>query len=130
MCQEAVDLERSNGGERAASKCRKGEDHDLLYGLGPPAEFRRVSMCCHTGVGSNIIFCNGCKHWVHKKCSGLKRLTKDPDYRCTWQPRWLIWMCRLTGDQEVAGSTPTEVGNILSWRLIMKYFLRSFSPFH
>ena len=27
-----------------------------------------------------------------------------------------------TGDQEVAGSTPTEVGNILSWRLIMKYF--------
>ena len=35
----------------------------------------------------------------------------------------------LTGDQEVAGSTPAEVGNILSWRLIMKYFLRSFSPF-
>ena len=35
---------------------------------------------------------------------------------------------RLTGDQEVAGSTPTEVGNILSWRLIMKYFLWSFSP--
>ena len=38
---------------------------------------------CRTGVGSNSIFCNGCKHWVHKKCSGLKRLTKDPDYRCT-----------------------------------------------
>ena len=30
---------------------------------------------------------------------------------------------RPTGDQEVAGSTPAEVGNILSWRLIMKYFL-------
>ena len=38
---------------------------------------------CHTGVGSNSIFCNGCKHWVHKKCSGLKCLAKDPDYRCT-----------------------------------------------
>ena len=37
---------------------------------------------------------------------------------------------RRTGDQEVAGSTPAEeVDNILSWRLIMKYFLRSFSPF-
>ena len=36
---------------------------------------------------------------------------------------------KSTGDQEVAGSTPAEVGNILSWRLIMKYFLRSFSPF-
>ena len=38
---------------------------------------------CRTGVGSNSIFCNGCKHWVHKKCSRLKRLKKDPDYRCT-----------------------------------------------
>ena len=46
-----------------------------------------------------------------------------------YRPRWLSWMCRPTGDQEVAGSTPAEVGNILSWRLIMKYFLRSFSPF-
>ena len=36
---------------------------------------------------------------------------------------------RPTGDQEVTGSTPAEVGNILAWRLIMKYFLRSFSPF-
>ena len=38
---------------------------------------------CRTGVGSNSIFCKGCKHWVHKKCSGLKCLTEDPDYRCT-----------------------------------------------
>ena len=35
----------------------------------------------------------------------------------------------VAGDQEVTGSTPAKVGNILSWRLIMKYFLRSFSPF-
>ena len=35
------------------------------------------------------------------------------------RPRWLSWMRRPTGDQEVAGSTPAEVGNILSWRLIM-----------
>ena len=33
-----------------------------------------------------------------------------------------------TGDQEVAGLTPAEVGNILLWRLIVKYFLRTFSP--
>ena len=44
MCQEALDLERSNGGERTVSKCRKDEDHDMRYGTGPPAEFRRVSM--------------------------------------------------------------------------------------
>ena len=34
-------------------------------------------------MGSNSIFRNGCKHWVHKKCSELKCLKKDPDYRCT-----------------------------------------------
>ena len=38
---------------------------------------------CHTGVGSNSIFCKDCKYWVHKKCTGLKRLTEDPDYRYT-----------------------------------------------
>ena len=27
------------------------------------------------------------------------------------RPRWLSWMRRPTGDQEVAGSTPAEVGN-------------------
>ena len=36
---------------------------------------------------------------------------------------------RPTGDKEVVGSTSSEVGNILLWRLIMKYFLQSFSPF-
>ena len=28
------------------------------------------------------IYCNGCKLWVHNKCSGLQRQTPDPDYRC------------------------------------------------
>ena len=50
-------------------------------------------------------------------------------YHNSLWPRWLSWMRSPTGDQKVAGSTPAEVGNILSWRLIMKYFLRSFSPF-
>ena len=57
--------------------------------------------------------------------SPLKRLL-------TYEPLHLyhrFWMCRPTADQEVAGSAPAEFGNILSWRLIMKYFLRSFSPF-
>ena len=33
---------------------------------------------CLTGVGSSSIQCNGCSQWVHKKCSGLKRLVADP----------------------------------------------------
>ena len=55
-----------------------GTGLDLLQSSG-----KFPCVVCHTGVGSNNIFCNGCKHWVHKKCSGLKRLTKDLDYRCT-----------------------------------------------
>ena len=84
MCQKILDLERSNGKGRTESKCRKNEDHDLRTGLDlqqSSGEF--PCPFCRTGVGSNSIFCNGCKHWVRKKCSGLKRLTKDPDYRGT-----------------------------------------------
>ena len=44
MCQEALDMERSNGEERTESKWRKDKDYDLQYGTRPPAEFRRVSM--------------------------------------------------------------------------------------
>ena len=69
--------DRVNAGKTKIMIC--GSGLDLLQSSG---EFP-CAFCC-TGVGSNSIFCNGCKHWVHKKCSGLKRLTKDPDYRCTW----------------------------------------------
>ena len=66
-----------NAGKTKIMICSTGLD--LLQSSG---EF--PCTVCHTGVGSNSIFCNGCKHWVQRKCSGLKRLTKDPDYRCTW----------------------------------------------
>ena len=59
-------------------------NHDLWYRPGPPAEFRRVSMRrLSQWSGQHSIFCNRCKYWVHKKCSGLMSLTKDPDYRGT-----------------------------------------------
>ena len=77
-------MERSNGEERTESKCRKDKNHDLRYRTGPPAELGEFPCAiCRTGVGSNSILSNGCKHWVHKKCSGLKCLKKDPDFRCT-----------------------------------------------
>ena len=55
-----------------------GTGLDLLQSSG---EFP-CAICC-TRVGNNSI-CYGCKHWMHKKGNGLKCLTKDPDYRCTW----------------------------------------------
>ena len=67
---------RVNAGKTKIMIC--GTGLDLLQSSG---EF--PCAVCRTGVGSNSIFCNGCKHWVHKKCNGLKRLKKDPDYRCT-----------------------------------------------
>ena len=67
---------RVNAGKTKIMIC--GTGLDLLQSSG---EF--PCAVCHSGVGSNSIFCKGCKHRVHKKCSGLKRLTEDPDYRCT-----------------------------------------------
>ena len=67
---------RVNAGKTKIMIC--GTGLDLLQSSG---EF--PCTVCRTGVGSNSIFCNGCKHWVHKKCSGLKSLKKDPDYICT-----------------------------------------------
>ena len=38
---------------------------------------------CRDGVGDNSIFCTGCKHWIHKRCSGIKGILKeDPEFRC------------------------------------------------
>ena len=67
---------RVNAGKTKIMIC--GTRLDLLQSSG---EF--PCAVCRSGVGSNSIFCKGCKHWVHKKCSGLKLLTEDPYYRCT-----------------------------------------------
>ena len=67
---------RVNAGKTKVMICGTGLNLLQSSGVFPCAT-------CRTGVGSSSIFCNGCEHWVHKKCSGLMRLTKDPDYRCT-----------------------------------------------
>ena len=63
------------------------------------------TVCC-TGVGNNSIYCNGCKLWVDMKCSGLQRLTPNPDYRCAWEMPVL-----LMADHRVK-SRP----DLISWR--------------
>ena len=54
------------------------EDWDFLF-LKSSGEY--PCAVCRTGVGNISIYCNGCKLWVHKKCSELQ-LTPNPDYRC------------------------------------------------
>ena len=81
-----------------------------------------------------LIFYDEVYRWqISSPCLGSRQIILKPNtinqLSAYNRPRWLSWMRRPTGDQEVVGSTPAEVGNILSWRLIMKYFLRSFSPF-
>ena len=62
---------RVNAGKTKIMICGMGLDLMQSSGEFPCA-------VCRTRVGSNSIFCNGCKHWVHKKCCGLKRLKKWP----------------------------------------------------
>ena len=66
---------RVNAGKTKVMIC--GAGLDLLQSSG-----EYPCAVCRTGVGNNSIYCNGCKLWVHKKCSGLQRLTPNPDYRC------------------------------------------------
>ena len=66
---------RVNAGKTKVIIC--GTGLDLLQSSG-----EYPCAVCRTGVGNNSIYCNGCKLWVHKKCSGLQRLTPNPDYRC------------------------------------------------
>ena len=128
---------------------------NLLQNYWVMTHSRVISFCKATGVLSleeieitesrsqKAYFCTCCKiiglwHFTvsvkPQVCCPWKRWkSQNQDFRKVFtvfncRPRWLSWMRCLTGDQEVAGSTPI-VGNILSWRLIMKYFLRSFSSF-
>ena len=61
---------------RHAAACTSlvcGKTNIMICGTGPDLLQSSGEFPCsvyRTGVGS--IFCNGCKHWVHKKCSGLK----------------------------------------------------------
>ena len=88
---------------------------------------RVFAVCCLNRYLIQVVKKLSNAAWVCRltKCSWFNDLKIPYDEPAMW----LSWMRRLTGDQEVAGSTPAEVGNILSWRLIVKYFLRSFSPF-
>ena len=76
-------MERSHGEEGIEGKCWKDKGHVCGTGLDLlQSSVEYPCAVCHTGVGNNSIYCNGCKLWVHKKCSGLQRLTPNPDYRC------------------------------------------------
>ena len=61
---------------------------------------------CLTGVGSiNAILCDGCKRWVHKKCSGIKGcLLPESEFTCA---RCLGTARAIDGRQ----SLEVEVGN-------------------
>ena len=55
------------------------------YKPGIPAEFRRIPMGClsyRNRQQQHLI--QWLQTWGHKKCSGLLRLTPNPDYRCAW----------------------------------------------
>ena len=69
--------------EKKGLRVNAGKTKIMICGTGLESSGKFPCTVYPTGVGSNSIFCNGCKHWVHKKCSGLKHLKKDPDYRCT-----------------------------------------------
>ena len=87
--------------------CEHGEnkDYGVWHQAGRAEEIWKVPLC-QSGVGSsNAIFCGGCKHWVHKKCSGIKGpLRPDPEFRCAR----CLGTARAIDEREVS---EVEVGN-------------------
>ena len=82
MCQEALDMERSNGEERTESKNRKDKDHDLPYGTGPPAEFRcfhalSVALEWAATASSAMAASTGCTRNAVGSSAWKKTLTTD-----------------------------------------------------
>ena len=37
---------------------------------------------CGRGVGANSILCTSCQYWCHGRCSGLRVVRVDPNFRC------------------------------------------------
>ena len=92
---------RVNAGKTKIMICGTGLTLLQSSGEFPCAVFRTV-------VGRNSIFCKGCKHWVHKKSSGLKRVTEDPDYSCT--------RCREKNAPKTAYHREKSKSGLTSWR--------------
>ena len=68
---------RVNAGKTKIMICGTGLDLLQSSGKFPCTVYR-------TGVGSNSIFCNGCKHWVHKNAVGSSVWQKSlTTHRCT-----------------------------------------------
>ena len=60
--------------EQKGLRVNAGKTKVMIFGTGldllqSSGEF--PCTLCRTGVGNNSIYSNGCKLWVHKKCSGL-----------------------------------------------------------
>ena len=128
--------QRGGSNEYLQSMFLSRNEKNNVYPCKPQYYYIRGSkLYSHVFVMGSAFDCRSGGHKFGSQVGHITSMEIEHDYsrhstdsRREW-PRWLSWMRRPTGDQEVAGSTLAEVGNILSWRLIMKYFLRSFSPF-
>ena len=107
MCQEALDSEGSNGGERTESKCRKDEDHDLWYSPGPHAEFRQVSTCCLS-------------HWIGQQQHLLQRLqalgAQEMQWTQTLEKGPWLQMYTMPGNCMPHGRQHTEESPRWTWQ--------------
>ena len=99
MCQEALDMERSNWKERTEGKCRKDKDYDLQHRTGPPAEFRRVSMRCLS-------------HWSGQQ----QHLLKEMQWAQALEKRPWLQMYTVPGNCTPLGWQTTEGSTGWTWQ--------------
>ena len=72
--------------EKHGMRVNMGKTKVMISGIGLETlkdSGRHPCGVCRKGVGVNSIFCGGCLHWIHRKCSEIcGRLVEDPEYRC------------------------------------------------
>ena len=91
IAESPEELERRYTAWKKSIECKGlrvnlGKTKVMISGLNRGATLSEgkypCGVCCK-GVASNSIFCNNCKCWVHKRCSGVKgRLEAIVNFKC------------------------------------------------
>ena len=91
----------------------------------PGCSLKKLMTEISTAFGPSCVSYDTVRRWKKKFESGVESIKNAPK---SGRPKSASRKEIVSKIKEIIEGD-AEVGNILSWRLIMKYFLRSFSPF-
>ena len=64
---------------------------------------------CRQRVGQNSIICTDCQYWCHWRCSGLRAVREDPNFRCPACTGQVVQEVEVDNALRIDGETVEEV---------------------